>query len=132
MLEVKGLDVNIGPIPILRGVSLEVPPGSMRGLIGRNGAGKTTFMRSIMGLLKAGAGSVSFEGTDILALAGDRRAHLGIGYMPEDCRLVPTLSAEENILLPVWATGVTDYRKRLEWIYELIHEAAEFRNRPAN
>ena len=52
--------------------------------------------------------------------------------MPEDRRLVPTLSAEENILLPVWATGVSDYRRRLAWIYELINEAAEFRNRPAN
>ncbi len=131
MLEVSGLDVNIGPIPTLRGVGLEVPPGSMRGLIGRNGAGKTTLMRSIMGVLKPGAGRVAFEAADLLALPGSQRAHLGIGYMPEDRRLVPSLTAEENILLPVWATGVKDYQARLDWIYGLIHEAAEFRARPA-
>ncbi len=131
MLEVSGLDVDIGPVPILRGVTLEVPSASMRGLIGRNGAGKTTLMRSLMGALEPRAGSARFGGVEILELAGNRRAHLGIGYMPEDRRLIPNLTAEENILLPVWAIGVTDYRRRLEWIYELIHEAAAFRDRPA-
>ncbi len=132
MLEVAALDVDIGPVPILRGVALEVPTGGMCGLIGRNGAGKTTFMRSMMGALAPKAGTVTFDATEITHLAGHRRAHMGIGYMPEDRRLVPTLSAEENILIPIWATGITDYRPRLEWIYGLIPEAAEFRRRPAN
>ncbi|MDP6705368.1 MAG: ATP-binding cassette domain-containing protein [Alphaproteobacteria bacterium] len=132
MLEVSALDVDIGPVPILRGVGLRVPTGRMCGLIGRNGAGKTTFMRSMMGALEPKAGKVSFDAVEITHVAGHRRAHLGIGYMPEDRRLVPTLSAEENILLPIWATGVADYRARLDWIYSLIPEAAEFRRRPAN
>ena len=131
MLEVSALDVDIGPVPILRGVNLQVPTASMCGLIGRNGAGKTTFMRSMMGVLKPRSGTVTFDDLELTKLAGNRRAHLGIGYMPEDRRLVPNLTAEENILLPIWATGGKEYRTRLDWIYSLIPEAAEFRRRPA-
>jgi branched-chain amino acid transport system ATP-binding protein len=131
MLEIKGLDVDIGVVPVLRGVELGVPTGAMCGLIGRNGAGKTTFVRSVMGALRARAGQIQFGGRDLNAEPGHRRAHLGIGYMPEDRRLVPDLTAEENILVPVWATRTADYQKRLEWIYGLIPEVAEFRSRNA-
>ncbi len=131
MLEVAGLDVDIGPVPVLRGVAIEVPTGTMCGLIGRNGAGKTTFMRSVMGALKAVSGSVTFDASDLISIPVHHRAQLGIGYMPEDRRLVPNLTAEENILLPAWATRNPDYQQRLEWIYGLIPEAAEFRNRQA-
>ena len=131
MLEIRNLDVNIGPVPILRGVGMDVPAGAMVGLIGRNGAGKTTLLRSIMGLLKSQAGSIAFDGNDITSSASHRRAHLGIGYMPEDRRLVPDMSAEENILVPVWSTGQKDYEKRLQWIYELMPEIREFRDRGA-
>lgn len=131
MLEVKDLDVDIGVVPVLRGVALGVPTGQMCGLIGRNGAGKTTLMRSVMGALRARAGSIQFGDRDVTAEPGHRRAHLGIGYMPEDRRLVPDLTAEDNILVPVWATRRTDYQKRLEWIYGLIPEVAAFRMRNA-
>jgi len=131
MLELQGVDVDIGVVPVLRGIALGVPAGSMCGLIGRNGAGKTTLMRSVMGALRARAGQIRFDGRDLAAEPGHRRAHLGIGYMPEDRRLVPDLTAQENILVPVWATRVADYRKRLEWIYALIPEVAAFRERPA-
>lgn len=131
MLEVSGLDVNIGPVPILRGVTLEVPAGAMVGLIGRNGAGKTTLLRSIMGLLKSQAGQIGFDGNDVTAAASHRRAHLGIGYMPEDRRLVPDMNAEENILVPVWSTGQKGYADRLDWIYQLMPEIKEFRDRGA-
>jgi len=131
MLELKGVDVDIGVVPVLRGIDLGVPRGSMCGLIGRNGAGKTTLMRSVMGALGVRAGKMSFGELDLAAQPGHRRAHLGIGYMPEDRRLVPDLTAEENILVPVWATHAADYRKRLDWIYELIPEVAAFRARPA-
>ncbi|MDJ0896261.1 MAG: ATP-binding cassette domain-containing protein, partial [Alphaproteobacteria bacterium] len=93
MLRISGVDVDIGPVPILRGVSLEVPSGEMCGLIGRNGAGKTTLMRSVMGLLLAKRGTIDFEHHQMTKLASHRRAHLGIGYMPEDRRLVPDLTA---------------------------------------
>ncbi len=94
MFEVKGLDVDIGPTPILRGVGIEVPSGTTCGLIGRNGAGKTTFMRAIMGALKARAGSITFDDVDLVAAKPHDRARMGIGFMPEDRRLVPQLTAE--------------------------------------
>jgi len=131
MLELQGVDVDIGVVPVLRGIELGVPSGSMCGLIGRNGAGKTTLMRSVMGALRARGGKIMFDERDLGAEPGHRRAHFGIGYMPEDRRLVPDLTAEENILVPVWATGASDYQKRLDWIYELIPEVAAFRSRPA-
>ncbi len=132
MLKIDGLDVNIGSTPILRGVALEVPTGSMCGLIGRNGAGKTTLIRAIMGILEPSGGNIWFEDHELTKIQGHKRAHLGIGYMPEDRRLVPQLTSEENIMVPVWATGAKDSSKRLEWIYGLMAEVAEFRNRKAN
>jgi branched-chain amino acid transport system ATP-binding protein len=131
MLELQGLDVDIGVVPVLRGIELGVPDRSMCGLIGRNGAGKTTLLRSVMGALRARGGTIAFDAHDLTAEPGHRRAHVGIGYMPEDRRLVPDLTAEDNILVPVWATGVGGYQKRLAWIYELIPEVAAFRARPA-
>ena len=131
MLTVKDVDVSIGATEILRGVSLEVPSGSMCGLIGRNGAGKTTVMRAIMGALKLQKGSIEFEHLDLGASHAYRRAHLGIGFMPEDRRLVPELTAEENIMLPVWSTRSEGAEERLKWIYGLMPEVEEFRNRGA-
>jgi branched-chain amino acid transport system ATP-binding protein len=129
MFEVRDLDVDIGPTPILRGVAIEVPSGTTCGLIGRNGAGKTTFMRAIMGALKARAGSITFDDVDLVAAKPHQRAHMGIGFMPEDRRLVPQLTAEENILLPTWSTKMDGVEKRLRWIYDLMPEVEEFRER---
>ena len=106
MLKIDRLDVNIGATPILRGVSIEVPSGTMCGLIGRNGAGKTTFMRAIMGALDAQNGHMEFDGTDLVAAEAHRRAHMG-------------------------TTKLEKPRERLEWIYELMPEVQEFRNRGA-
>src|SRR3954463_3186702 len=111
---------------ILRDVSLQVPTGSMTGLIGRNGAGKTTVMKTVMGLLKTGRGSVRFDRRDLLGVATHERARLGIGYMPEDRRLIPELTVEENVLVPAWATGLPDARSRLQKIYELVPEVKAF------
>ncbi len=131
MLKLEGVSVSIGPTPILRDVSLEVPPGTMCGLIGRNGAGKTTLIRAVMGALKVQSGTMTFAGGDLGKVSAHRRAALGIGYMPEDRRLVPDLSARENILLPMWATGAPDAEARLARIYELMPEVEAFRNRGA-
>ncbi|MBT6311807.1 MAG: ATP-binding cassette domain-containing protein [Alphaproteobacteria bacterium] len=131
MLEVNGLSVDIGPVNILRDVSLRLESKQMVGFIGRNGAGKTTFLRAVMGLLKAKAGTISLDDTELLALPAHHRAGLGIGYMPEDRKLVPNLTVEENIKTPVWSVGVENWEARLEWIYTLIPEAVEFRHRPS-
>ena len=125
MLKVENLNVSIQAVQILRDVSLELPAGTMAGLIGRNGAGKTTLMKSVMGLLKSSSGTVHFEDRDLLALPTHARTRLGIGYMPEDRRLIPELTVEENVLMPAWAAGIPDAPRRLEKIYQLIPEVRE-------
>jgi branched-chain amino acid transport system ATP-binding protein len=125
VLSIDSLNVSISAVHILRGVSLELPAGSMTGLIGRNGAGKTTLIKTVMGLLKAGSGSVRFEDQDLLAVPTHARAGLGIGYMPEDRRLIPDLTVEENILLPAWAAGFGDARARWEKILDYVPEIRE-------
>ena len=129
MLKLENLDVSIQSVQILRGVSLALPAGTMAGLIGRNGAGKTTLMRSVMGLVKSSAGTVRFQDHDLLAMPTHARTRLGIGYMPEDRRLIPDLTVEENVLMPAWAAGIADARQRLEKIYRLIPELREFAQR---
>lgn len=130
-LDIRALNVAIEGIPILRDVALQVPAGRMVGLIGRNGAGKTTLMRAIMGLLPRTAAQMQGLGHDLLGLPGHRLAGLGISYMPEDRRLIPSLTVEENVLLPAWANGLGDAPQRLQWIYKLMPEVAEFRERRA-
>lgn len=131
MLEVRGLDVYIERTRILREVSLTLPRGAMAGLIGRNGAGKTTLMRSVMGLLRPARGAIRIDGADVTAAPAHGRAKLRVGYMPEDRRLVPELTVEENILVPAWANAIADASSRLAWIYDLIPEVAAFAQRRA-
>ncbi len=126
MLKVANLDVAIHSVQILRGVSLELQTGSMVGLIGRNGAGKTTLMKSVMGLLGVSKGTISFDGADLVSMPTHSRTSLGIGYMPEDRRLIPDLTVEENVLVPAWALGVKDFGQRLEKVYTMIPELREF------
>jgi branched-chain amino acid transport system ATP-binding protein len=126
MLKVDQLEVSIGAVEILRGVTFELPTGSMTGLIGRNGAGKTTLMKSIVGLLAARGGSIVYDGTDLGAVPTHGRNALGIGYMPEDRRLIPDLTIEENLLVPVWSVKATDGAERLAKVYEMIPELREF------
>jgi branched-chain amino acid transport system ATP-binding protein len=130
-LLVDGLHVEISRTPILRDVCLHLPAGSMAGLIGRNGAGKTTLLRSIMGLLPASAKRLQAGAVDLSAVSAHARARHGISYLPEDRRLVPALTVEENIVLPAWANGLEDALQRLAWIYQLIPELVEHRQRRA-
>ena len=130
-LLVRDLEVTIAAAQILRGVSLNVSSHAMVGLIGRNGAGKTTFLRSVMGLIAIRAGEVIYDEVNLRREPAYRRANIGIGYMPEDRRLVPELTAEENVLLPAWATSLSDSGERLHWIYLLLPEVAAFADRKA-
>lgn len=126
MLRVDQLDVSIGAVQILRGIGFELPTGSMTGLIGRNGAGKTTLMKSIVGLLSPGKGSIVYDGTNLAGVPPHGRNALGIGYMPEDRRLIPDLTIEENLLVPLWAVGAPDAAERLEAVYRMIPELRDF------
>jgi branched-chain amino acid transport system ATP-binding protein len=131
MLRLDGVSVSIGPVGILRNVSLEVGSGEFAGLIGRNGAGKTTLMRTIMGLLPYREGLVELDGAALGTVPTHRRVALGVGYMPEDRRLVPGLSVEENVLLPAWSARMRDAGARLSRVYQEIPEVKEFRARRA-
>ncbi len=93
-------------------MSLDVGAGQFAGLIGRNGAGKTTLLRTIMGILRPRQGSVELDGMPLTRLAVHGRVNAGIGYMPEDRRLIPGLSAEENVLVPAWAASIADRRRK--------------------
>jgi branched-chain amino acid transport system ATP-binding protein len=131
MLAVRSLHVAIDSVVALRGLSLDVPSGQMVGLVGRNGAGKTTLMRSLMGHLLPSSGSVDFDGHDLLALPPHARARLGIGYMPEDRGLVPELTVEENILVPIWVQRGLVESDRLALVYRVLPELVEMRARRA-
>lgn len=132
MLRIEGLDVHIGAIQVLESISLVLPTGHIGGLIGRNGAGKTTLLRSLMGLIRASGGKAEYQHHDLLALSDHERAGIGVGYMPEDRRLVPEFTTEENLLLPAWSTRSRSIEERLSWVYELMPEVAGFRDRRAN
>jgi branched-chain amino acid transport system ATP-binding protein len=131
MLELSDVSVSIKRTNILQNVALHVPNGGVVGLIGRNGAGKTTLMRTVMGFLPVDKGEVRFLDQSLTRLTAHKRAHLGIGYMPEDRKLVPTLTVEENILLSFWATKNDKLPKRLPWVYEMIPEVTKFSARKA-
>jgi branched-chain amino acid transport system ATP-binding protein len=130
-LALDAVDIDIGAASIIRGASLVLAPGTMTGLIGRNGAGKTTLLRSVMGFLAPRRGSIRFKEWELTRLGPYERARRGIGYMPEDRRLVPDFTVEDNILLPVWATARADAAERLAWVYTLMPELKAMTRRPA-
>jgi branched-chain amino acid transport system ATP-binding protein len=130
MLKVTNLNVSIGAVAIIRDASLELGAGEMCGLIGRNGAGKTTLMRALMGALPA-SGTAEFAGADLLRTPSHRRVASGIGYMPEDRRLVPEFTVEQNILVPSWAAKLSGVNERLDWIFTIMPEVARVRDRRA-
>ena len=131
MLKVEGLHVAIQSVIALRGLSLAVEDGTMVGLIGRNGAGKTTLLRSVMGHLIPTQGTITFNGQDLSTLPPHARAGLGIGYMPEDRGLVPELTVEENILIPVWVNPTLDPQERLALVYKVLPELLDMKDRRA-
>ncbi|WP_136660031.1 ATP-binding cassette domain-containing protein [Nitratireductor sp. XY-223] len=130
MLEVKNLDLSIHDVPILRDVSFSIETSTTCGLVGRNGAGKTTIMRAIMGLLPLNSGSITFDGISLDAAKSHTRVGMGIGYLPEDRRLVPHFTVEENISVPLWALNDTD-TSRIKWVYDLMPEIGRFADRKA-
>lgn len=131
MIELTGARVAIQNVEVLRNFSIRIETGALVGLIGRNGAGKTTVMRTIMGHLPLLAGQLSFEGRDLSALPAHARAGMGIGYMPEDRGLVPELTVEENICLPLWLQPSLDVKTRLDFVYGVLPELLAMRQRRA-
>jgi len=131
VLKIEGIHVAIQSVVALRGLSLSVADGTMVGLIGRNGAGKTTTLRAVMGHLAPSQGRITLDGQDLGTLPRHARAMLGIGYMPEDRGLVPELTVEENILVPVWVNKRLQLDERLALVYRVLPELQEMKDRRA-
>ena len=122
MLQVSKLNVYYGESHILRDVDLSVPVGQMVCLIGRNGVGKTTLLKTIMGLLKPRTGTINFAGKPIISLSTDKRARLGIGYVPQGREIIPRVTVKENLLLGLEARpdGRTGKEEIPEEIFNLF------------
>lgn len=117
LLEVGGIETRYGLSQVLFGISLAIAPGEMVTLMGRNGMGKTTTVRSIMGLTPALSGSIRFEGTEIRTLPAYRIAQRGIGLVPEGRQVFPNLNTRENLVATAAnRTGVAD-----PWTIDKVH-----------
>ena len=126
-LEIRNLEAWYGESHVLHGVDIVVQPGEVVTLLGRNGAGRTTTMRAIMGLTGARKGSVKINGVETIHLPTHRIAHLGVGYCPEERGIFSSLSCEENLLLPpVLKTGTQGMS--LDEIYAMFPNLAERRH----
>jgi branched-chain amino acid transport system ATP-binding protein len=125
MLSVRHLQAAYGTAQILFDISLEVGPGEVVTLLGRNGMGKTTTIRSIMGLLRPTGGEVRFDGAVVTGLAPYRVAQTGIGLVPEGRQIFPTLTVEENLVAT--AASRTGRRWTLDGVYELFPRLKERR-----
>ncbi len=126
-LEIKGLNAWYGESHVLHGVDMVVQPGEVVTLLGRNGAGRTSTMRAIMGLTGSRKGSVKINGVETIDMPTYRIAHLGVGYCPEERGIFSSLSTEENLLLPpVLKTGRQGMS--VEEIYAMFPNLAERRN----
>jgi branched-chain amino acid transport system ATP-binding protein len=126
MLALAGVNTHIAQYHILHGVDFEVPHGSLTMLLGRNGAGKTTCLRTIMGLWRASAGSIRMDGRDITQAATPDVARLGVAYVPENMGIFAGLTVRENLLLA--ARAGEPEAKRLEWIFNLFPALKTFWN----
>ena len=107
LLHVDNINTYRGAAHVLRDVSLKVEDGEVVSLIGRNGAGRTTIIESITGLLPVRSGRITFRGNDITRLPPHRRAKFGIGYAPEDAGIFPELTVAENLMISRWLSEKT-------------------------
>ncbi|HLU03574.1 MAG TPA: ABC transporter ATP-binding protein [Advenella sp.] len=131
-LEIKDLHAWYGESHILHGVNMTVPKGSVVTLLGRNGAGRTTTMRAMLGLTGSRKGSVRIHGEQAINLPTHRIAHLGVGYCPEERGIFASLSCEENLLLPppLKNDKATANAMSLDEIYAMFPNLKERRNSP--
>ena len=132
MLKIKDLHVSYGGIKALRGVDLEVPDGKIVTLIGANGAGKSTTLRTISGLVKAESGSVTYDGKELLGLSINKILEQGIAQSPEGRRVFPNLTVLENLKIGAYLRKDRDgIEKDIRWIYELFPRLEERHWQPA-
>jgi len=128
LLEIRGLNTYYGESHILRDVDLTVNAGEMVCLIGRNGVGKTTLLKSLIGLLRARQGTIVFNGAALDRQAPHQRARAGVGYVPQGREIIPQLTVEENLMLGMEALpgGLARHRRIDPFVYELFPILREF------
>ncbi|NUZ04747.1 ABC transporter ATP-binding protein [Piscinibacter koreensis] len=125
LLDVQGVHAHYGQSHVLHGASLSIKPGEGVGLLGRNGMGKTTLIRTVLGLMRATGGSVRMHGREITRDAPDRIARLGVGYVPEGRGIFPTLTVRENLVMAA-RPGVRGQRDwTLDRVLQLFPRLAE-------
>src|SRR5450759_662186 len=132
MLSIENLSAGYSAISVLKDVSIEVEAGQFVAIVGPNGAGKTTLFKTISGIVRPSAGSITFEGADLLSIQPSRRAHLGIAHVPEGRQVFASLTVMEN--LEVGATteaGQRDWKRNIERIFEWLPVLAERREQLA-
>jgi len=131
LAEIKNIDFFIDSIQILRSVSLGVNEGEIVCLVGRNGAGKSSVIKSIIGLYSTKSGKILFRGRDITNLSPRDRVFLGLAYSPEDMRIFSELTVEENINLSLWITSGTERLKKfsIERIFDIFPEIKKLMKR---
>lgn len=130
VLRLEDVHTHYGLSHVLQGVTLEIAAGEVLGIFGRNGVGKTTLMKTIAGWVKPSAGKIAFNGHDLAALQPDQICRLGIGFVPEDRRVFPGLTVEENLRLGWLQTprrATAESRRRLEAVFERFPRLAERR-----
>jgi len=118
MLEVENLWVRYGTVDAVKGLSFSVPAGSIVSLIGANGAGKTTSLRALTGLVRPGAGELRFENTSLVGLAPHQVVGLGVAHVPEGRRLFPKMTVLENLTMGAYLRSRADVVSTLAMIYE--------------
>lgn len=130
LLDVSRLHVSLAGNPVLRGVSLRVSPGELVCLVGRNGAGKSTTMRTVMGYVPLEGGDIAWKGRSIKGLATHRIATLGLGYTPEGSDVFGDLSVEDNIALPTWTRKTAKpAAERIAAAYQVFPKLREYLHR---
>jgi branched-chain amino acid transport system ATP-binding protein len=128
MLRIEGLSTGYSARPVLRGVSINVEAGQFVAIVGPNGAGKTTLFKTISGILRPSAGTITFEGHDLLATSPARRPHLGIAHVPEGRQVFPSLTVMENLEMGAMTeAGRRDWKGNIERIFEWLPVLAERR-----
>ena len=131
-LDVYNLEVSYGQARALNGVSFSVPSGSLNAVVGANGAGKTSLVRAIAGMLRPSGGQVLFNGVDITGLESSETCELGIGQVAEGRQIFPTLTIDENLQLgSALRRSSRDYAVNLERVFELFPRLVERRNQKA-
>jgi branched-chain amino acid transport system ATP-binding protein len=121
VLEIRDLEAGYGGVMALAGVTLSVAAGEFVSVVGPNGAGKTTLFKTVSGTVAARAGSIRFEGQDLLAVPAHQRPHLGIAHVPEGRQVFPSLSVEENLQMGAFTeAGRRDWSANIEYIYRLF------------